>query len=333
MEITRIGLVGPRRSRQGLGPFLARFAEAAGAKVCACVGSSSRSGREGAREIGGLLGHEVRPYDDLSRMVREEARRGSPIDALLIASPHATHEAALLEAARSGLHVLCEKPLIWGGPDLAGRVERILDAFVHADRLLMVNTQWPCTLPAYFRLFPSLAGARFDRFECRFSPISQGERQIPDALPHPLSLLQALAPSGEDRLLDLRIERRDDASGSQTFSFGWPADPGAIDCTVRLEVHEEPPRPAEYGVQGHIAQRVIQLPAYELSFRGELGLVRASGGPESSEVRFEDPMGTLVGDFLSFIRNGRTRKPDYSPLQRIRMLEQIQEAHQKLSHT
>lgn len=333
MEIIRIGLMGPSRSRQGLGPFLARYAESCGASVLACVGSSSESSRRGALELEDWLGHEVRPYADLPTMIAGESSQGAPLDALVIASPHASHEAALHEAANAGLHVLCEKPIIWGGEDLAGRVESILDAFVRANCVLQINTQWPYTLPAYFRLFPSVAQTTLDRFECRFSPISRGELQIPDAMPHPLSLLQALSPSGEDQLEDLRIDFPDHASGAQTFTFVWPGDAGPIDCTVRFEVHENLPRPAEYGIQGHMAHRVIQMPAYELSFRGEFALVRDSGGPASGEVDFADPMGTLVEDFLSFVRNGRTQKPDYSPLQRIRMLKQIQDAHYRLSQT
>ncbi len=333
MEICRIGLMGPSRSRQGLGPFLARFAESSGGVVAACVGSCLDSSLAGAQTLGGLLGHEIRPYADLEAMIAGEVDRGTPLEALIIASPHATHEDALHRAAASGLHVLCDKPLIWGGVDLVGRTERVLAAFLQKGLCLQVNTQWPYTLPAYFRLFPGLAGTSIDRFACRFSPISVGAQQIPDALPHPLSLLQALSPSASSRLLDLRIELGDDASGTQTFAFTWPGDAGPVACEVSLEVHEELPRPAEYGIQGRIAHRQILLPAYELSFRGELPLVLDSGGPDSGEVSFEDPMASLVEDFLSLLRNGRTRKPDYSPLQRIRMLTQIQDAHKRLSET
>lgn len=331
MDITRIGLIGPSRKRQGLGPFLARDAEQSGARVTACVGSSLESSLRGAQELEALLGHELQPYADLRSMIDGEASRGAPLEALIIASPHATHEAALLTAAEAGLHVLCEKPLIWGGEDLVQRVEHIIHAFAQADLILQVNTQWPYTLPAYFQLFPALATARLDQFSCRFSPISRGALQIPDALPHPLSLLQALSPSREEALQDLRIETANDQSGTQTFLFTWPGDAGPIACSVRLEIHPNPPRPAEYGIQGHTARRVIQLPAYKLSFHGESPLVQACGGPSNGKIDFEDPMGSLVRNFLSLPRNGCHRKSDHSLLQRIRMLQQIHNAHQKLS--
>jgi Oxidoreductase family, NAD-binding Rossmann fold len=331
MKKIRIGLLGPSRSRQGLGPYLARFAESSGALVTACVGSSLESSQRGALELEGLLGHEVRAYAELESMIEGEAMRDTPLTALIIASPHASHEAALLCAAEAGLHTLCEKPLIWGGEGLVERTRAILDRFLEAGLCLQVNTQWPYTLPAYYRLFPALAETRPDRFSCRFSPISKGAAQIPDAMPHPLSLLQALSPSEEHELEELRIECKDEAEGVQTFSFVWPGDAGPLACEVHLETHVHPPRPALYGIQGHMADRVIDMPAYELSFRGELAQVQACGGPASAQVGLEDPMGLLVRDFLAFEGNGRTRKPDDSPLQRIRMLLQIQDAHDKLS--
>lgn len=333
MDRIRIGLMGPSRTRQGLGPFLARFAEIHGGAITACLGSSEESGRRGASELAKKLGHEVRPYRDLDSMIAGEESQGAPLQALIIASPHHTHEGALQQAAAHGLHVLCEKPLIWGGEDLVQRTEQVLEAFTRAGLVLQTNTQWPYTLPAYFRLFPSLTGSRLDRFACRFSPISRGSAQIPDALPHPLSLLQALSPTEETCLHDLWIDPGEPSSGTQNLAFTWPGDAGAVACEVRLEVSEESPRPAAYGVQGYLAHREIQLPAYELAFRGDLALVRAAGGPASGCVELQDPMESLVQDFLSFLRFGHTRKPDYSPLQRIRMLQQVQEAYEKLSDT
>ena len=130
---------------------------------------------------------------------------------------------------------------------------------------------------------------------------------------------------------DLRIEILKDGSGSQNFAFTWPGEAGPVSCTVQLEIHENPPRPAEYGIQGHTARRVIGLPEYALSFRGEIAQVRSCGGPDNGEVDIEDPLGNLVGNFLSLIRDGGHRKPDDSLLQRIRMLKQIHDAYQKLS--
>ena len=333
MKTIQIGLIGPSRRRQGLGPFIARYAERFGGRVAACVGSSHDSSARGAGELEALLGHEIRPYRDVASMIDGESARGAPLDALVIASPHATHEAAVLAAAAAGLHVLCEKPLIWGGEDLVGRAAGIIDAFARAGRVLQVNAQWPFTLPAYFRLFPALEAVKMDRFHCRFSPISMGAAQIPDALPHPLSLLQALSPSGAEQVQDLRVEILKDGFGSQNFAFTWPGVAGPVSCTVQLEIHENLPRPAEYGIQGHTARRVIRLPEYELSFRGETAQAQACGGPDNGEVDIEDPLGNLVRNFLLLARDGCHGKPDDSLLQRIRMLKQIHDAYQKLSQT
>lgn len=50
--------------------------------------------------------HGVTPYDSVTRMIEE-----SRVDAVIICTPHPAHVEPAVAAARSGAHVLCEKPL------------------------------------------------------------------------------------------------------------------------------------------------------------------------------------------------------------------------------
>ncbi|MFQ5505898.1 MAG: Gfo/Idh/MocA family oxidoreductase, partial [Planctomycetota bacterium] len=106
----RIGLLGPRRARQGLGPFLARFVEEAGGSLVAAAGRNAELLHASTTRLGSELGHPVRGYVGLDAMLQGESSRGGALEALVIASPIPTHEAALETALDAGLHVLCEKP-------------------------------------------------------------------------------------------------------------------------------------------------------------------------------------------------------------------------------
>ena len=107
----RVGIIGARRVRQGLGPFVARDLVAAGAEVPCFVGDLARArSRPRSRRSSDTRSVSPRGYVD----VDAHARRASALDAVAILSPAETHEEYLVARARRGLAVLCEKPLVWG---------------------------------------------------------------------------------------------------------------------------------------------------------------------------------------------------------------------------
>ncbi len=69
----RVGIVGPRRVRQGLGPFVARELEAAGARVPGFVASSAGAIEAAGRELASRYGVRARGYLDLRELAEAEA--------------------------------------------------------------------------------------------------------------------------------------------------------------------------------------------------------------------------------------------------------------------
>ncbi|MFM8979144.1 MAG: Gfo/Idh/MocA family oxidoreductase, partial [Planctomycetia bacterium] len=108
----RLVVVGARQERHGLGAHLARHLAAAGAEIVAVVGSRLATAQRAAAALEPLLGHRPVPLahsDDVERL--------PDLHAIAIAAPHEVHAPWLRWAVGRGLHVLCEKPLVWGTPE------------------------------------------------------------------------------------------------------------------------------------------------------------------------------------------------------------------------
>ncbi len=188
----RAGIVGPLRSRQGLGPFFKRFLEAEGVDCTAFVARTAEGREKALSEWKSADGPEVHGYLDTSEMLEEEATRGRALDILVIASPTGTHAGPLMAALEHPVHVLCEKPFLSGARGSAERAVEILRSLQKAGKQLEVHVQWPKTLPFYFELFPDRAKEEPRRLDMLLSPIHEGRALISDTLPHILSLCRAV---------------------------------------------------------------------------------------------------------------------------------------------
>ena len=302
MRKPRIALIGARRVRQGLGPFVARHLVELGAEVPCFLGTRPETIAESERALG------ARGYGDLSELISEEAP-----DALAILSPSETHERYLEAALEAGVHVLCDKPLLWNGPGLARRASRLVERFAAASLLLRENCQWPYTLAAYrslhpdtgppasfaMRLSPSLAGAAADA----------GGRALASAQPAP----------GADRCRRTRARRSSRSRHGRARSccaspiawrrLRWRArSPCARAIGSRA-------RPA-YAVNGRWAERRIRPSDYAFTFTdGE------------REVPAPDPLRELLRDSLAALpTRGASVPPDPAIPARMALLEQILEA-------
>lgn len=282
----RVVVVGARRARQGIGPFVAQALARHGATVCAVVGSRPETARDARDALVAQIGGTCNAYDELERaLAREEP------DIVAIATPTALHREELEIVARHGAHCLCEKPLWWGaGRGRVAETEALVARFVERELHLALIAQWPFVLPTYFELFPHLRRAPVREFAMELSPISCGPNAVLDSLPHPLTILERLLGPGEvlrprvcfgDRLEHAEIEfERSHAHGVT-----------AVSC--RLARCPEPPRPAALGINGHIARRRIEDADYSMFLSSS-----------EDEISLPDPLPLLVAEFLRRIEAG-----------------------------
>jgi len=282
----RVGVVGARKARQGVGEHLARFLHTAGARVVAVAGTTAATAAAAAAALA-PHGIEATSHHDVAAMVRGEA-----LDALVIASPAVTHEACLRLALEAGLHVLCEKPLLPPDERAVEAGSRLLDDFAAAGLLLAVNTQWRHAIGPYMLLHPDVAPRAARSFEMRLAPGSGGLEMIPDALPHPLAILDHLFPADRPGLRDLDVRFASPREAVLTFTH--PGGASGVRATVRLATCEHPPRPASFGFDGRLAHRVITEPGYRLALR--------SDPPDAREVALPDPMEAVVRRFVERVR-------------------------------
>jgi hypothetical protein len=276
--------------RQGLGPFIARSLSAAGAEVPCFLGTQSESIELAAKELLESFGITARGYLELDEMLAEEE-----LDALAILSPADTHAGYLETAAAADLHVLCEKPLVWGCDSLSQRANALLDRFAERGLLICENCQWPWTLPAFRTLHPGVLEGPISRFSMRLSPITAGLEALGDSLSHPLSLLQALIPSESARIEEPRFVELQ--PGALRVAFDYCADHSRTEVVIELIQSQEWPREAGFSVNGKLASRRVQLPDYRQSLE--------DGG---RSVPVEDPLDLSMREFvrrLDAVRAGR----------------------------
>lgn len=278
----RIGILGARRTRNGLGPFLAQHLESAGARVVAVGGRDVAAASAGAAALAGLLGHEVRGHGSVHELCR------SGIDALVIASPPETHADALEAALAARLPTLCEKPLV--EPRATARGLALVDGFDRAAVLLVENCQWPFVLPALRALHPQLAGVAPHELRMRLSPSQPGPGMVADSLSHLLSLAQglvAVGPGTEACDVSLAQHGRDGLLLLLTLASGA----SRLRCELELVPCPAQPRPAWVEVDGCRMERAIG-PGYAIQFRaGDL------------VVSAPDPMRELVYRFASLAQH------------------------------
>jgi predicted dehydrogenase len=280
MAPLRVAVIGARRARQGLGPFIARDLRAAGAQVVALLTTSEPSGYEASEQCDRFAGIRPPAYCDLEALIDEQRPQ-----ALAICSPHATHADLLDRALEHGLHVLCEKPLVWG-EGFAGRSARTAKLYADRGLVLFENCQWPYTLPAFAALHPSALDTPPRRFAMLLQPAVHGRDMLADSLPHPLSLLQRLVPAAEPRAEDIRVSQCGTDRFAIRFDYITPAAPVAVE--IDLLVSDAHPRRFRIEVDGHGAERQVDVADYSLRL-----------ATQERSVPLPDPMSALVADFVA----------------------------------
>lgn len=314
MTPVRVGLIGARRARQGLGPFVARELRAAGAEVPCFLSTRAETREEAAAQLARGAGVRARGYLRIDAML--EAER---LDALAICSPHATHRVHLDTALGAGLHVLCEKPLLWGGTELSAHAARLAAGFETRKLQLWENCQWPYALPAFERLHPGSLATPPRRFAMELQPSGSGPEMLADSLPHALSLLQRLAPEGGAQLADVRFPAPASEAGPARVRFVYAAGTTQVDTEITLRPTLRHPRQTRLEIDGHRARRLVSRRDYRLAFEDA-----------GRQVELEDPLRLLVRDFVRSVEADDLRDSMHRHreiVERMRLLEEIASAY------
>ncbi len=171
-----VAIVGPGRSKQGTGPFIARTFKQLGCDVQAIVSSSLDSGHQAADVLKNEYAINCTAYENLEALLKTHS-----IDIVVISSPANTHLQHLITAVQAGCHVFCEKPLWWSNLDftsesdirkITSEAKEVVNLCRTNKVLLQLNTQWPYTLPTYYELYPQLKSPQaIESFSMWLSPI------------------------------------------------------------------------------------------------------------------------------------------------------------------
>lgn len=282
----RAGIVGARRVRQGLGPFVARDLAACGVKVDLVLGTTEDTARAAAEQVAQQV-PTVRP-----RWTTDpDEFDAADLQVACILSPAGTHLAHVERALAADRHVLCEKPFAWTPEAQWSDAAADLEArFQAAGRVLAVNTQWPWTLDAH----SAATGPRGETARSLvmgLAPASGGAQMIGDALPHPLSLAQALRPDLR-RIVGLEVSTP--SPGRMEVEGVFEGARGAMKVRVILNSTQGPgPREAWYSVDGRRADRLIDAADYSLAFQ--------SG---DRHVPLPDPLTARISSFVEQVQAG-----------------------------
>lgn len=283
----RVGLVGPGRTRNGLGPFLARHLAMAGARVVAVAGREPARTAAAAAVLARQLGHDVAACAGVEELV-DLAR----LDALVIASPVRAHLGALRCALGARLPTLCEKPLVDAGE--CAQVRALVDAFVAAQIPLLENCQWPFALAALARA-GVVATSAPARLSMRLSPTGVGRDMLIESLSHLLSLLQATLSLATDVVVEgvqFWPPQRSARESATELRLAMSVRRATAACEVGLELVccPQQPRPAWFALDGARFTRELELPQYHWRFRHARGTDSVG-----------DPQADLVYSFVQLI--------------------------------
>ncbi|MBK8977517.1 MAG: Gfo/Idh/MocA family oxidoreductase [Planctomycetes bacterium] len=286
-EQTTVGLVGPGRARNGLGPFVAGFLEECGMRVVAGVGRDVARTRAACEALGERLGHVVEPFVDLDAMLDRRAP-----GLLAIHAPVEAHLPALRAACAHGLDVLCDKPLVRAAE--CAEVDGVLAQLAERGRVVLETCQWPEVLGAFDRLWPAVRRGAPGEIALGLSPSGRGRAMVEDSLSHLLSLAQACSGDAAPALRSARAEGLAPGASATVVHVELETAGRALDLRLELRHVATQPRPAWLAIDGRRMDRFIDTRAG----RYAMGFENAAG----KRVAVDDPLRALVYRLPALIR-------------------------------
>ena len=239
---------------------------------------------------------------EAGRMLEPGAPRPA-LDAVAVCSPPQTHMDYLASAVSQGLHVLCEKPIVWPDDDdpgnLAGLTERlssVLDRAFEKKLVVHENTQWLYTLEDFRRIAGDPQPGSMSHFRCELSPSSgTPARMLMECSAHANAMLTALGSSGVEDLHSEYSPAAGPRSASLQIRFlSRNTSGGAVQVEYSFVQQAEQPRHAAYEIDHRRVERHVEPEGYRifLACDGQRHAIR-------------DPFQSSVEEFVSRITGRR----------------------------
>ncbi|QLE01574.1 Gfo/Idh/MocA family oxidoreductase [Galbibacter sp. BG1] len=162
----KIGVIGTGSRGGGLIPFLN---EIEGIEVAACCDVLPFRLEKGLRRTG----NRATAYTDYRNLLEDKN-----IDAVLIATPFATHGDIAVDALQAGTHVYCEKTMTRGYKG----IKALVDAANKSDKILQTGHQYHSSR-LYVDVVKSIHQGKIGKitsFECQWNRNGDWRRPVPD---------------------------------------------------------------------------------------------------------------------------------------------------------
>lgn len=297
----RVGIVGAR----GIGKHHAKWFAQAGCEVAAVYGTTEPSAAAAAAALRELFDFQGQPYHDWDRFCHE-----TDLDACSVCSPAENHFENVRDLAACGIHVLCEKPLVWNWDYTPLRIieeaTALVEAAAHHDILLGVNAQYPAVLEGWRELNRRILGGEPDFSRLSFVMETKGKPRSPhgpaevwvDLGPHPLALLDRLTPG----TVDWTTLRHQDAPNEAILDFDW------ISQDRPMSVHIECRRVEGPEVHRRLGNQDLTFDFGGRNVDGEFCAVLKAQTEAGEEWIGNDFMRVSVERFVTAVQTGDARQ-------------------------
>lgn len=292
----RVAVVGA----SGIGKNHARWFHQHGCDVCAFVGSSPESVARTARVLENGFGFSGRGYHDLEQMLQAEKP-----GAVCISSPPPLHYQQTLACIEAGAHVLCEKPLVYDAAkslaELNAQADELVQRAAAAGVLLGTQIQYAAVAPQILAM-AGVSAPELRQFAMTMETKNVKENRSHEQLwvdlaPHPLSVLQKIAPGSRLDADSIECRIAEQETSANFVLRGAPDGETVHDIECRIVTSFDP--------AANPPQRFFAFNGHEVHYSGRNnaeGQFRSYLRCGEREEELPDFVDVLIGNFVAACR-------------------------------